>query len=407
MPTLTSTHAGLALSAATLVVFGGLVASISHGVAGVASGIDDVRPAGPRAVHPEVVASVETDPVPSFDDAADDPAIWVHPTDPAKSLILGTDKKHGLMVYTLAGKQVQAIPAGRLNNVDVRQGIVGWTAGSLAVATNRTTKTIDFFSIDDTGKVAPVGSIASNFDDPYGISLYRSPTSKQLFVFACDKGGLTRQWRIELSAGTPTGQVAAQEVRSFHIGTQAEGMVADDDRGLVYIGEEKAGVWKYNAEPDASANRTLVAAASPVGPLVADVEGLAIARGPAVGSGFLVVSSQGDDSYHLFDLSEPHAHRGAFRIGKGAKPGTPGSVEDTDGIEVLTRSFGPAFPEGLIVAQDGRNGTKPQNFKLVGWGDVLRTLKLDAAGVPATPTAPGASTAPSTETGSSGTGGVR
>jgi 3-phytase len=39
-------------------------------------------------------------------DAADDPAIWVHPVDPALSLVLGTDKKGGLNVFDLEGKRL-------------------------------------------------------------------------------------------------------------------------------------------------------------------------------------------------------------------------------------------------------------------------------------------------------------
>jgi hypothetical protein len=52
---------------------------------------------GPRdasaAVQGGIMASTETDPVPHDGEAADDPAIWVHPKDPGKSVILGTDKK--------------------------------------------------------------------------------------------------------------------------------------------------------------------------------------------------------------------------------------------------------------------------------------------------------------------------
>jgi myo-inositol-hexaphosphate 3-phosphohydrolase len=38
-------------------------------------------------------AVIETEAVPSRGDAADDPAIWIHPDNPAQSLVLGTDKK--------------------------------------------------------------------------------------------------------------------------------------------------------------------------------------------------------------------------------------------------------------------------------------------------------------------------
>lgn len=66
------------------------------------------------------VAVVQTEPVPSRGDAADDPAIWIHPDDPALSLVLGTDKKGGLNVFDLEGKRLQIVSDGtRPNNVDV------------------------------------------------------------------------------------------------------------------------------------------------------------------------------------------------------------------------------------------------------------------------------------------------
>jgi 3-phytase len=53
-------------------------------------------------------------------------------------------------------------------------------------------------------------------------------------------------------------------------------------------------------------------------------------------------------------------------------------VSETDGLEVLSGNFGPAFPNGLLVVQDGykRLPDGPQNFKLVSWEDVARVLKL-------------------------------
>jgi 3-phytase len=50
-----------------------------------------------------VVPAVETVPVPTGGDAADDATIWVHPIAPALSLVIGTDKDDGLAVYDLAG----------------------------------------------------------------------------------------------------------------------------------------------------------------------------------------------------------------------------------------------------------------------------------------------------------------
>ena len=47
-----------------------------------------------------------------------------------------------------------------------------------------------------------------------------------------------------------------------------------------------------------------------------------------------------------------------------------------DGIALALGNFGPAFPRGLFVAQDGVNAPAAQNFKLVSWADVAATLNL-------------------------------
>jgi 3-phytase len=57
----------------------------------------------------------------------DDPAIWIHPTDATKSLIVGTDKEigGGLYVYDLDGKIVtRFINMDRPNNVDIAYGLL-------------------------------------------------------------------------------------------------------------------------------------------------------------------------------------------------------------------------------------------------------------------------------------------
>ena len=106
---------------------------------------------------------------------------------------------------------------------------------------------------------------------------------------------------------------------------------------------------------------------------VPDVEGLAIAPAGADG-GFLVASSQGDNAFAVYRLPamEPV---GRFRVAAGAF----GSVEETDGIELDPRSFGPDLPSGLFIAQDGVNPPRAQNFKLVRWDSVLAALAVDGA----------------------------
>ena len=72
----------------------------------------------------KVAPVTATDPVAHEGDAADDPAIWVHPTDAERSLILGANKKDGLEVYTFDGRRRTRVGEGlEPNNVDVRYGI--------------------------------------------------------------------------------------------------------------------------------------------------------------------------------------------------------------------------------------------------------------------------------------------
>ena len=97
-----------------------------------------------------VSATVETDPIPSTGDAADDPAIWIHPTDPSQSTIIGTDKTTtgGLVVYDLAGRQLFRYADGRMNNVDVRYNFpLGAARVGLVGASNRG-GSLDFYKVN-------------------------------------------------------------------------------------------------------------------------------------------------------------------------------------------------------------------------------------------------------------------
>ena len=61
---------------------------------------------------------------------------------------------------------------------------------------------------------------------------------------------------------------------------------------------------------------------------------------------------------------------GRFRIAAGRF----GATQQTDGIAVAPGSFGPNYPDGLFIAQDGDNAPAAQNFKLVSWRDILTAL---------------------------------
>ena len=64
--------------------------------------------AAPDPVVP-VPSDRETTPVATTGDSMDDPAVWVHPTDPSLSLVLGNNKRGALETYDLDGNRVQRL----------------------------------------------------------------------------------------------------------------------------------------------------------------------------------------------------------------------------------------------------------------------------------------------------------
>jgi 3-phytase len=232
----------------------------------------------PQRVSP----TVETEPVPHSGDAADDPAIWVNPLNPGTSAAVATDKQGGLLVYDLAGTQLQYLPVGEMNNVDVRPAADGFTRdGSpvvLVVAGNRSANTLAVFALDPvTRQLRDVAGDAIRPElEVYGSCLYRSAATGKLYAFVDSKEGQAEQWELS-DAGS--GRVGGQRVRTFQVESQVEGCVTDDEQGHFYLGEEAVGIWKFGAEPDAGDAGTLIATVSPSGPLVDQVEGLTLASG--------------------------------------------------------------------------------------------------------------------------------
>lgn len=312
-----------------------------------------------------VTARGQTDPVGSSNaDAADDPAIWRNPRDPAKSLIVGTDKKAGLYLYGLDGKARDFHPDGRLNNVDLVD--MGRRTGVIVVASDRNDKVqarLRVYRLDTAAaKLVPLGEVTGGAGEAYGVCLMRA--GSELHAFSVLKPGDIHQVRIDLSGEKPAGEI----VRSLKLQTQTEGCVVDPRSRKLYVGEEDRGIWAFDARATGSVDGTLVA---PVDrkQLVDDVEGLALAPVGRKG-GYLVASSQGDNAYALYSLPD-HKPAGRFRV----VPGALGSTEETDGIALAMGGFGKDYPAGLFVVQDGDNAPHAQNFKLVSWRDALRAVR--------------------------------
>jgi len=318
-----------------------------------------------RAQVATVLPTVETPPVPSSGDAADDSVAWVHPTNHSLSTVIGTDKDSGLLVYDLAGNQLQYLPDGELNNVDLRYGFsLSGAPVALATSGERGANVLAIYAVDPAtrllhdvaARVIPFGITI------YGCCMYRSSVTGDIYFFGNSQAGEVEQWRLFDAGG---GRVDAVRVRQFDVGTIVEGCVADDETGAFFISEENVGIWRYGAEPGAGTARVQVDHTGTGGHLTADVEGLTIYYA-AGGAGYLLASSQGNSTYVVYEREAPYAHRLTFQIGSNAALGIDGT-SDTDGIDVTNRALGSAFPGGLFSAQDGTNTGGNQNFKYVPW----------------------------------------
>lgn len=293
-------------------------------------------------------------------DAADDPAIWRNAANPAASLIVGTDKKAGLHVYDLMGRDRHFIDAGSVNNVDlIEEG-----DGVLVVASDRNdlaNAKLALFSLDTaTARLTALGTVAAGAGEAYGVCL--GQIEGVTYAFIVVKDGTIRQIALDVS-GTPSGRI----VRTMKLATQSEGCVVDPRTNRVYVAEEDAGLYRFDARANGAVEPVKIAAADGKA-IVADAEGVALAPEGA-GGGYVIVSSQGDNAYTVYRIDND-AYVGRFRVAAGPF----GATEETDGIELILGNFGPNYPQGLFVAQDGMNAPKAQNFKLVSWADVKAAL---------------------------------
>ena len=335
---------------------------------------DDAGGSEPPPLGNTATAVVETDPVAHSADAADDAAIWPHPTDPSQSVVIGNDKGGSLDVYDLQGHLLQRINEGFFGNVDVRTGVTTGNVTRDIVATYRSG--LRLYTIDPTTRQLSNVTDASTGSIPVktggeGLCLYQSPQSGDTFAFVVSRAGSVAQYR--LADSDSDGLVDATRVRLWSMGSESEGCVADDELGRFYISEEDVAIWRYGAEPTAgtsTADRVAVdRVTSAGGHLAPDIEGLTIARTDA-NSGSLIASSQAASNtanyYAVYDRSGSNEFDRTFKVVTGTV--TDGCGQ-TDGVAAYAGNLGPTFPQGVFVCQDNANTTPGssgnQNFKLV------------------------------------------
>lgn len=328
-----------------------------------------------------IAATLATEPLPND---ADDPAIWVSPTDPARSLIIGTDKiegRGGLYVFGLDGRLLQTIsPLDRPNNVDVEYGFaLGGGSADIVVATERKRHRLlvyrvrpDGTGLDDVSSpdgLSVLAGQAGEAGEPMGIALYKRQRDGAVYAIVSPKvGGPTDylwQYRLEDDG---KGRVRGFPVRRFGgfsglgeapgVSGEIEAIAVDDELGFVYYADERFGIRKWHADPEhPEASRELAVFGGDA--YDGDREGLAIYTQPG-GRGYLVSVDQlaGSSRLHLYpregSAGNPHLHPRLAVV--------PTSADDSDGIEATSTPL-PGFPRGLLVMMNSGS----RNFLVFPW----------------------------------------
>ncbi|MDX3672046.1 phytase [Streptomyces europaeiscabiei] len=376
---------------------------------------------------------------------ADDPAIWRNPADPDRSLVVATVKEGGLRVYDLDARLVQSVPApnpptaddapGRYNNVDLVTGL-RTSAGpaDVAVVSDRGNDRLRIHRLDPSRPNGPLTDITDPAAAPvfsadqaeindqhtaYGLATWSDRATGRTYALVSQRER-TRLALLELVPAAH-GKVGYRKIRTLDLpssfrlpdGTrwspcgepgelpQVEGMVVDPATGTLYAGQEDIGIWRLRA--DLTGKPVLVDRTKEYGVpgtydeeseecapgadpgyggkrLSADVEGLTIYQ-ERNGEGYLLASSQGDNTFALYDreVSEGNEYEGGFRI--GAASDTLDGVQECDGAAVLNAPLGSRYPRGLLVVQDGHEtpgtpdgegGTRTATgFKFVDLGELV------------------------------------
>jgi 3-phytase len=313
----------------------------------------------------------------------DDPAIWLNAADPARSLVIGTDKDEdgALYAFGLDGRIVKMTATlRRPNNVDVEYGLpLGGAAVDIAVATERLANTIRVFRLPDLTPIDCGGIevfVGEAERAPMGVAVYKRPADGAVFAVVGRKSGprtgYVWQYRLEDDG---KGCVKGTKVRAFGLWSgqsEIEAIAVDDALGYIYYSDEAFGVRKYRADPDAPEADKELAVFGTDG-FSGDREGISIYTATDA-KGYILVSDQEVGKFHVFPREgspgNPHDHP-RLKI-------VQTKTDDSDGSDVTSAALGDAFPKGLFVAMS-QDGT----FQLYSWADLAGDdLAVAPASVP-------------------------
>lgn len=283
----------------------------------------------------------------------DDPAIWVNPSDPGKSIVFGTDKETNGAIYAfdlegkiIADKSIKNIE--RPNNVDVEYGfkLNDSTTTDILVFTEREKQQIRVFSVPDMKPLDNGGFPVFEDEElmenrlPMGIGLYKSKKDAVVYAIVGRKTGPKTGYLYQYALKADSTGVTSNLVRkfgSFSLQKEIEAIAIDDEKGFVYYADEGVCIKKYYAEPDMGDDEISCFGGDYFSD---DIEGIAIAS-YADGHGYLIVSNQQKGEFNIFSRKD-NSFIKAVNL----------TTLETDGCEVVTVALNNQFPNGLFVAMN-------------------------------------------------------
>jgi 3-phytase len=325
----------------------------------------------------EVKPVIITEPV-KYD--TDDPAIWVNPADPAKSLIIGTDKDAdgALYVFDLQGKIVQdKVVHGlkRPNNVDLAYGLMlNGKPTDIAITTERITHKLRIFSLPDMKSVDNggipifVGETGAEYRDLMGISIYTAKDGKMYAIAGRKTGPKTGGYLWQYLLGDDgTGNVKATLVRKFgqYSGKkEIESIAVDNELKHIYYSDEQVGVRQYDADPDKGDKQLSIFGTTG---FKADHEGISIYK-LTDSTGYILISDQGANRFQIFSRegtkANPYEHKLLKVVNVAAR--------ESDGSDVVNVPLNDTFKHGLFVVM-----STDRTFHYYRWEDIAgKDLKI-------------------------------
>lgn len=310
----------------------------------------------------------------------DDPAIWVNPADPAKSLIIGTDKDvdGALYVFDLNGKIIQdKVVHGlkRPNNVDLAYGLMlNGKPTDIVITTERYTHKLRIFSlpdmkpVDNGGIDAFVGETGQEYRDLMGISIYTAKDGNMYAIVGRKSGPTSGGYIWQYLLGDDgTGNVKATLVRKF--GTysgkkEIEAIAVDNELKHIYYSDEQVGVRQYDADPGNGDKQLSIFGTSG---FKADHEGVSIYK-LTDSTGYILVSDQGANRFQIFSRegtkANPYEHKLLKVVNVAAR--------ESDGSDVVNVPLNDTFKHGLFVVM-----STDRTFHYYRWEDIAgKDLKI-------------------------------